>query len=84
MLAHPNIREQISWNTPFFYFFDHLCYFSIIKKTKGVEVCFVKGFHVSNESGFLDAKDRKLNIDKLISFFELDVTFFFFVRNRKQ
>ena len=60
MLAHPNIREQISWNTPFFYCFDHLCYFSIIKKTKGVEVCFVKGFHLSNESGLLDAKDRKL------------------------
>jgi hypothetical protein len=60
MLSHPNIREQISWNTPFFYCFDHLCYFSIIKKTKGVEVCFVKGFHLSNESGLLDAKDRKL------------------------
>lgn len=60
MLAHPNIREQISWNTPFFYCFDHLCYFSIIKKTKGVEVCFVKGFHLDNKSGLLDAKDRKL------------------------
>ena len=60
MLAHPNIREQISWNTPFFYCFDHLCYFSVIKKTKGVEVCFVKGFHLNNESGLLDAKDRKL------------------------
>jgi hypothetical protein len=60
MLAHPNIREQISWNTPFFYCFDNLCYFSIIKKTKGVEVCFVKGFHLNNKSGLLDAKDRKL------------------------
>ena len=60
MLSHPNIREQISWNIPSFYCFDHLCYLSIIKKTKGVEVCFVKGFHLSNESGLLDAKDRKL------------------------
>lgn len=60
MLSHPHIREQISWNIPFFYCFDHLCYLSIIKKTKGVEVCFVKGFHLSNESGLLDAKDRKL------------------------
>ncbi len=60
MLAHPNIREQISWNTPFFYCFDHLCYFSIIRKTKGLEVCFVKGFQLSDESGLLDAKDRKL------------------------
>jgi hypothetical protein len=60
MLAYPNIREQISWSLPFFYCFDHLCYLSITKKTKGVEVCFVKGFHLSNESGLLDAKDRKL------------------------
>ena len=60
MLSHPNIREQISWNTPCFYCFDYLCYFGIVKKTKGVEVCFVKGFHLSNESGLLDAKDRKL------------------------
>jgi hypothetical protein len=60
MFSHPNIREQISWSLPFFYCFDHLCYLSITKKTKGVEVCFVKGFHLSNESGLLDAKDRKL------------------------
>jgi hypothetical protein len=60
MLAHPNIREQISWSLPFFYCFDYLCYMSVSKKTKGLEVCFVKGFHLSNESGLLDAKDRKL------------------------
>ncbi len=60
MLAHPNIREQISWSLPFFYCFDYLCYMSVSKKTKGVEVCFVKGFRLSNESGLLDAKDRKL------------------------
>ena len=60
MLAHPSIREQISWNTPFFYCSDHLCYFSVIKQTKAVEVCFVKGFHLNNESGLLEAKDRKL------------------------
>jgi uncharacterized protein YdhG (YjbR/CyaY superfamily) len=60
MLAHPNIREQISWSLPFFYCFDYLCYMSVSKKTKGLEVCFVKGFHLNNESGLLDAKDRKL------------------------
>lgn len=60
MLAHPNIREQISWNLPFFYCFDHLCYLSIIKKTKSLEVSFVKGFHLNDESGLLDAKNRKL------------------------
>lgn len=60
MLAHPNIREQISWSTPFFYCFDHLCYLNVIKKTNIVEVCFAKGFHLSNESGLLDAKKRKL------------------------
>lgn len=60
MLAHPNIREQISWSLPFFYCFDYLCYLSISKKTKGVEVCFAKGCQLSNESGLLDAKNRKL------------------------
>jgi hypothetical protein len=60
MVSHPQIREQIAWNLPFFYCFDHLCYLSIIKKTKGVEVCFAKGFHIKDEAGVLDAKDRKL------------------------
>jgi hypothetical protein len=60
LLAHPNIREQISWSLPFFYCFDYLCYLSVSKKTKGVEVCFAKGCQLSHESGLLDAKDRKL------------------------
>jgi hypothetical protein len=60
MVSHPNIREQISWSLPFFYCFDHLCYLSVSKKTKGVEVCFAKGFHIKDEAGVLDAKGRKL------------------------
>jgi hypothetical protein len=60
MISHPQIREQIAWNLPFFYCFDHLCYLSVSKKTKGVEVCFAKGFHIKDEAGVLDAKDRKL------------------------
>jgi hypothetical protein len=60
MVSHSQIREQIAWNLPFFYCFDHLCYLSIIKKTKGVEVCFAKGFHIKDEAGVLDAKGRKL------------------------
>ncbi len=60
MVSHPQIREQISWNLPFFYCFDHLCYLSVSKKTKDVEVCFAKGFHIKDEAGVLDAKDRKL------------------------
>ncbi len=60
MLAHEQMREKIAWNLPFFQCGDYLCYLSVIKKTKAVEVCFVKGFHLSNESGLLDAKDRKL------------------------
>ena len=60
MLAHSNIREKIAWSLPFFYSCDYLCYLSISKKTKGIEVCFVKGFHLNNDSGLLDAKDRKL------------------------
>ena len=60
MLSHPNIREQISWSVPFFYCFDYLCYMNVSKKTKGVEVCFAKGCQLNNESGLLEAKNRKL------------------------
>ena len=60
MRSHPQIREKIAWNTPFFMCFDYLCYLGVIKKTKGVEVCFIKGFHLSNETELLDAKGRKL------------------------
>ena len=60
MLSHAQIREKVAWNLPFFQCGDYLCYLSVIKKIKAVEVCFVKGFHLSNESGLLDAKDRKL------------------------
>ncbi len=60
MVSHPQVREQISWSLAFFYGFDHLCYLSVSKKTKGVEVCFAKGFHIKDEAGVLDTKGRKL------------------------
>ena len=60
MRSHPQIQEKIAWNIPFFYCLDFLCYLGVIKKTNVVEVCFVKGFHLSDEAGLLDAKGRKL------------------------
>ncbi|MFN8349020.1 MAG: DUF1801 domain-containing protein [Spirosomataceae bacterium] len=61
LVAHPKMRERFMYNSvPFFMCYDYVCYFGKIQKTKGVEICFAKGFLLSNEQGLLDAKGRKL------------------------
>ena len=61
LVAHPKMREKFMYsNTIFFICLDYVCYFGKIHKTKGVEICFVKGFLLSNEQGLLEDKGRKL------------------------
>jgi Domain of unknown function (DU1801) len=60
MVAHPHMRERLSFNTPFYHCFDYLCYFGKIHKKKGIEICFAKGFLLSNEQGVLQADNRKM------------------------
>lgn len=61
LVAHPKMREKFMYsNTIFFFCLDYVCYFGKIHKTKGVEICFVKGFLLSNEQGLLEDKGRKL------------------------
>ncbi len=61
LVAHPKIRERFMYNSvPFYMCLDYVCYFGKIHKTKGVEICFVKGFLLSNEQGLLEDKGRKL------------------------
>lgn len=61
LVAHPKMRERFMYSSvPFFLCLDYVCYFGKIHKTKGVEICFVKGFLLSNEQGLLEDKGRKL------------------------
>lgn len=61
LVSHPKMRERFMYNSvPFFICLDYVCYFGKIQKTKGVEICFAKGFLLSNEQGLLDAKGRKI------------------------
>ncbi|RFS14096.1 DUF1801 domain-containing protein [Emticicia sp. C21] len=57
--AHPRIREHLEINTPMFKVKQDVCYFGKVHPTKGLELCFLRGFQLSNEQGLLDAKGRR-------------------------
>jgi hypothetical protein len=59
MNAHPKIRENLEINTPMFKVKQDVCYFGKVHPVKGLEVCFLRGFQLSNEQGLLDSKGRK-------------------------
>lgn len=57
--AHPKIREHLEINTPMFKVKQDVCYFGKVHPTKGLEVCFLRGFQLSNEQGLIESKGRK-------------------------
>lgn len=58
--AHPKMQEKISFNTVFFKVKFDICYFGIMKKSKGIEISFLRGYQLSNEQGLLDSKGRTI------------------------
>lgn len=58
MVAHEEMKFDLSFNTPYYSCLDFLCYFGKIDK-KGLEIGFAKGIFIKDESGLLDAKGRK-------------------------
>ncbi len=57
--AHPKIREHLEINTPMYKVKQDVCYFGKVHPVKGLEVCFLRGFQLSNEQGLLESKGRK-------------------------
>ena len=57
--AHPKMREHLEINTPMFTIKQHVCYFGKVHPTKGLELCFLRGFQLSNEQGIVESKGRK-------------------------
>ncbi|UTA70086.1 MULTISPECIES: DUF1801 domain-containing protein [Emticicia] len=59
MNAHPKMQEHFSINTPMYKVKHDVCYIGKIHPKKGLELCFLRGYQLSNEQGLLDAKGRK-------------------------
>jgi hypothetical protein len=57
--AHPKIREHLEINTPMYKVKQDVCYFGKVHPVKGLELCFLRGFQLSNEQGLLESKGRK-------------------------
>lgn len=57
--THPKIREHLEINTPMYKVKQDVCYFGKVHPVKGLEVCFLRGFQMSNEQGLLESKGRK-------------------------
>ncbi|MFH1120919.1 MAG: DUF1801 domain-containing protein [Bacteroidota bacterium] len=55
----PGITVQLTFNLPFFYCKNWICYLYPMKKG-GVELVFTRGNELSDESNLLHAKGRKL------------------------
>ncbi|WP_337040964.1 DUF1801 domain-containing protein [Emticicia sp. 17c] len=57
--AHPKIRERFFIDIPMYIVRNDVCYLGKIHPVKGLEICFLRGFQLSNEQGLLEAKGRK-------------------------
>ncbi|HYF68655.1 MAG TPA: DUF1801 domain-containing protein [Ohtaekwangia sp.] len=53
----PHTTEKISYTVPYFYFFGQVCY--LHPDTDSVELCFAKGYRLSDEQKILQSKGRK-------------------------
>ncbi len=58
----PNVEEKYKWKIPFYYAnVKGVCYLNILKNTNYVDLCFIKGFKLSNKQGVLKAtRNRKM------------------------
>lgn len=56
--AAPEVRERIRYHIPFFDCPRWFCYLNPLKKG-GVELCFLRGFELSNAQALLEARDRQ-------------------------
>jgi hypothetical protein len=59
--THPNIREKISYNLPFYFYNGFYVYLGIYKK-KDFVLAFCRGAHLADEAGVLraDAKQEHM------------------------
>lgn len=53
----PHTTEKISYTVPYFYFFGQVCY--LHPDADSVELCFAKGYRLSDEQKILQSKGRK-------------------------
>ena len=59
--AGPGIEEVMKYGVPFFHYLGHMAYISPIKEyPKAIVLGLTRGAQLSNESGVLEATDRKL------------------------
>ena len=66
---YPTVTPKIRFKIPFYYQKTWVCYINPVKPN-GIEICFIRGFELSNEQGILDAKKR--NMIKGVTFFDIE------------
>jgi hypothetical protein len=67
VVADPQLRECLKYNTPFFERKSWVAYVGKVRKNVGIEVCFPRGLSISNEHGLLQLKDRRAIMGILFS-----------------
>jgi hypothetical protein len=59
ILSYEGITCKLAYKIPFYYRNKWVCYINIHKK-KSIELAFIRGNEMKNESGILDSRGRKL------------------------
>jgi hypothetical protein len=52
----PKIEAMIKFGTPFYSYYGFLCYLSVPKKKKRVELGFIRGYELADEQGVLNGE----------------------------
>ncbi len=58
-MDYPNISAKLRYGIPFYYQHSWVCYLNPLK-AGGIELVFIKGQRLSNESGLLQDRNRKM------------------------
>lgn len=66
ILSYDGVTSKLAYKIPFYYRNKWVCYINIYKK-KSIELAFIRGNEMKNESGLLDSRGRKLVLGFIFS-----------------
>ena len=58
-ISYPGIHYKTRFKIPFYYYHSWVCYLNPVKKEK-IELCFINGQELTDVSGILDNRNRKM------------------------
>jgi hypothetical protein len=73
-LEYPGVVSKIRYRIPFYYYRSWLCYINPQKANDGIELVFIQGNMMQDDSGCLQSRGRKMVAGIMLSSLDEDLT----------